>query len=144
MNRSVVFGVVMIGASVCGQATTAQKTPHHDITVTARRYAFEPASLEVHKGDLVRITFRTADIPHSFVIEAYRILKRTAPGDTVTFEFLADRTGRFPYYCSLTLEDGCRSMKGELVVQPDGLPEITRSPSKREALRTRIGETRRR
>jgi heme/copper-type cytochrome/quinol oxidase subunit 2 len=39
-------------------------------------------------------------------------------GGTVTFEFLADRAGTFPFYCSLTIEDGCREMKGQLVVLP--------------------------
>ncbi len=61
---------------------------------------------------------RSADIPHSFVVDALRISKRVAPDRTVTFEFLADRAGVFPYYCNLMLEDGCRNMTGQLVVQP--------------------------
>lgn len=39
-------------------------------------------------------------------------------GRSVTFEFLSDRPGTFPFYCNLTLEDGCREMKGQLVVRP--------------------------
>jgi hypothetical protein len=34
-------------------------------------------------------------------------------------ELLADRAGVYPYYCNLTLEDGCRSMVGQLVVLPE-------------------------
>jgi hypothetical protein len=32
------------------------------------------------------------------------------------FEFRADQPGRFPIYCNLTADSGCRKMIGELVV----------------------------
>lgn len=86
--------------------------------VSARRYRFTPARLEVREGDLVTIRFTAEDIAHSFTIDAYRIAKRANPGQTVTFEFHADRLGTFPYYCNLAIDDGCRAMRGELVVRP--------------------------
>ena len=92
------------------------QTPHHEFGVSTRRHAFEPARLEVHSGDLVRITLRSQDIPHSLVVDAYRIAKRVEAGGTVTFEVLADRAGTFTFYCNLTIEEGCREMKGQLVV----------------------------
>ena len=95
-----------------------EQTPHHEFSVSARRYAFDPARLEVQTGHLVRITLHSEDIPHSFVVDAYRIAKRVGAGATVTFEFLADRAGTFPFYCNLTIEEGCREMKGQLVVLP--------------------------
>jgi cytochrome c oxidase subunit 2 len=110
------YGMVALSAALSESAPTVQQTPHHEFEVIARRYAFEPAQLEVHAGDLVRITVRSEDIPHSFVIDAYRIAKRTTAGGSVTFEFLSDRPGTFPFYCSLTIEDGCRQMKGQLLV----------------------------
>lgn len=84
--------------------------------IVARRYAFTPATVEVREGDLVKIVFSTEDIPHSFTIDEYRIAKRATPGRPVTFEFQADRPGRFVFYCNLTTEDGCKKMRGELVV----------------------------
>ena len=86
--------------------------------VTAHRYAFEPARLEVNQDDLVKIELRTGDIAHSLTIDEYRIAKRVGPGQPVTFEFRADRAGTFPYYCNLQVEDGCRTMRGVLVVKP--------------------------
>jgi cytochrome c oxidase subunit 2 len=105
--------------AVSGAVPPPQQTPHHQFTVVAHRYAFEPPRLEVHENDLVRITLRTADIPHSFVVDTLRIFKKATPGHDVTFEFLADRTGEFPFYCSLTIEEGCRQMIGRLVVRPE-------------------------
>lgn len=86
--------------------------------VTASRYKFDPPRIEVFQDDLVKIDLRTDDIAHSMTIDAYRIAKRVSPGQSVTFEFRADRPGAFPYYSNLQIEDGCRQMRGELVVKP--------------------------
>jgi len=86
--------------------------------IGARRYAFEPARIEVNQDDLVTVELRTADIAHSFTIDGYRIAKRVQPGAPVTFEFRADKAGTFPFYCNLKIDDGCRQMRGVLVVTP--------------------------
>lgn len=112
------YSALILSALLSQPGLTGQQTPHHEFTVSARRYAFDPPRLEVHSGDLVKVTLRSQDIPHSFVVDAYRIARRVEAGGNVTFEFLADRAGTFPFYCSLTAEEGCRDMKGEIVVLP--------------------------
>ena len=87
-------------------------------SVTARRYRFDPPRIEVNQDDLVTINLRTEDIAHSMTIDAYRIAKRVSPGHAVTFEFRADQPGTFPFYCNLQIDDGCRQMRGELIVKP--------------------------
>jgi len=87
-------------------------------SVTARRYAFEPARIEVFQDDVVRIDLRSDDIAHSWTVDDYRIAKRVSHGQPVTFEFRADKVGTFPFYCSLQTEDGCRQMRGQLIVKP--------------------------
>ena len=96
--------------------TRAQEGGERTVTVSAHKYAFSPARLEVRQDDLVRVTFSTDDIPHSFTIDKYRIAKRVEPGKPIVFEFRADQPGRFPIYCNLTTDDGCRKMIGELIV----------------------------
>jgi heme/copper-type cytochrome/quinol oxidase subunit 2 len=108
-----VFALLAAAAAPQDQGPTAKL-----FTVSAHRYAFEPARLEVNQDDLVKIELRTEDIAHSLTIDEYRIAKRVGPGQPVTFEFRADRAGTFPYYCSLQIEDGCRQMRGVLVVKP--------------------------
>ncbi len=98
--------------------TSAQAT-RREFHVTVRRYAFEPAVLEVQQDDLVRIVLEAIDIPHSFTIDRYRIAKRANPGQAVTFEFHAREAGEFPIYCNLTLDERCpRETRGLLVVRP--------------------------
>jgi cytochrome c oxidase subunit 2 len=101
-------------------ATSAAQPPVQTRTfeVTARKYAFSPARIEVMQDDLVKIELHTEDIPHSWTVDAYRISKRVNPGQPVTIEFRADQAGTFPVYCNLKIDDGCRAMRGELVVMP--------------------------
>jgi heme/copper-type cytochrome/quinol oxidase subunit 2 len=106
------------GAGLPGGPPAAAQEQSRTITVTARRYAFDPAVIEVRQDDLVKIAFRAEDIPHSFAIDDYRIAKRAGAGQTVTFEFRADRAGSFPFYCNLKSDSGCRQMRGTLVVRP--------------------------
>jgi cytochrome c oxidase subunit 2 len=89
-----------------------------NIVVTARRYAFTPARIEVDQGDIVIITLVAVDIPHSFAVDEHRISKRATPGHSTTFELCAHEAGTFAFYCDLRADEGCRQMRGELVVRP--------------------------
>jgi len=112
------WGVTRSSASA-GAAMEQDAAQVREVRVVARRYSYSPARIEVQEGDLVKVTLESEDIPHSFnVDDPYRIAKRAAPGSPVVFEFRADQTGSFPYYCNLTAEDGCRKMRGDLVVRP--------------------------
>ncbi len=90
--------------------------PQRTFEVVARKYAFEPARIEVDQNDLVKVTLRSADIAHSFTVDGYRIAKRVGPGQTVIFEFRADQPGTFRIYCNLKQDERCKEMEGELVV----------------------------
>lgn len=87
-------------------------------SITARRYRFDPPRIEVSQDDVVKVELSTTDIAHSMTIDAYRISKRASPGQPVIFEFRADQPGIFPFYCNLQSEDGCRQMRGQLIVKP--------------------------
>jgi heme/copper-type cytochrome/quinol oxidase subunit 2 len=110
--------LLIICIAVAAGAAQDQGPTAKPFVVSMRRFAFEPPRIEVNQDDLVKIELSTEDIAHSLTIDVYRIAKRVGPGHPVTFEFRADRAGTFPYYCNLQIEDGCRRMRGELVVRP--------------------------
>ena len=113
-----VAGIAASLWAVSAGARGQEQAPNRrEFTVTASNHHYKPDTLEVSQYDLVKITFHSEDEPHSFVIDAYRIVKRAAGGQSVTFEFRADQVGSFPYYCNLTSDPGCREMKGTLVVK---------------------------
>jgi plastocyanin len=88
-----------------------------EFTLVARRYSFTPSRIEVRRGDIVKISLSTDDIPHTFTIDTYRVSKKATRERGATIEFVADTPGTHVFYCSLTTEDGCRGMRGELVVR---------------------------
>jgi cytochrome c oxidase subunit 2 len=110
----IIAAVILCGVGVPG---AAPQEAQQRVTVSARRYAFTPARIEVRRGDIVIVQLETEDIPHSFAIDALRICKRVTPGAPVTFEFRVDEAGTYPFYCNLIAEEGCRHMRGELVVR---------------------------
>lgn len=110
------FGVPALWPDAASTAG-AQDGALREFRVHARKYAFEPSTIEVQQDDLVRVTFSADDIAHSFTVDEYRIDRRANAGETVTFEFRAHRAGTFRIYCNLREDDGCRNMQGELIVR---------------------------
>jgi heme/copper-type cytochrome/quinol oxidase subunit 2 len=120
MNRvrhTSVIAVACVGLAGLIWARAAAQGGTRDVSVEGDQFAFSPARIEVQKDDLVKVTFTAKDMAHSFVVDSYRIVKRAGAGQTVVFEFRADRPGTYPFYCNLSLDDRCRNMRGELVVR---------------------------
>ncbi len=88
----------------------------HEIQITASRYAFEPATIQVNAGEPVRIVIRSKDGVHGFSIPKLKI-DVTVPkgGDPVTVEFTAPTAGRYEIACSEFCGSGHGQMKAALV-----------------------------
>jgi heme/copper-type cytochrome/quinol oxidase subunit 2 len=119
-SRSDTILLALVMVTVCaGYAASHAQEPaqgQRSFTVTASKYTFAPVRLEVAQDDLVKVTMTSADIAHSFTIDAYRIDRRVGPKQTVTFEFRATQSGTFKIYCKLTQDARCKDMHGELIV----------------------------
>ena len=100
-------------------ASSAQEPAQNrrEFTIVAKDHVFTPNKLDVSQDDLVKITLRSEDLPISFAIDAYRIIKRVPGKTSITFEFRADQSGTFSFYCNLTTDPGCNDMKGTLSVR---------------------------
>jgi heme/copper-type cytochrome/quinol oxidase subunit 2 len=116
-RRRVVTFLCFAGAAVLFAGVSARGQGTREFTVSGQGHAFSPNRLEVQKDDLVKITFTASDMPHSFTLDEYRIMKRAGAGQSVTFEFRADRAGTHRFYCNLQQDERCKNMHGELVVR---------------------------
>jgi cytochrome c oxidase subunit 2 len=87
------------------------------IEITARRYEFQPASIEVRRGETVEIVARSTDTEHGLAIKALGV-KFVIPkgGAAASVTFVARRAGRFPIECSEYCGSGHKRMRGELIV----------------------------
>ena len=115
MNRlRITFALVTILMGA-GLPAPAQET--HEITVTAKKYEFDPNSIQVKKGEHVKLLITATDHDHGFKLEAFHINQKLPKGQTVTVEFDANEAGTFPFECSHFCGLGHKRMKGELVVE---------------------------
>jgi cytochrome c oxidase subunit II len=96
----------------------AQSQEPRVIEVIAKRFAFEPAEIEVTAGERVRLAVRTADGVHGVEIKKFKVSKEIPRGTApVMIEFTATEAGRFPIVCSEYCGEGHDDMKGTLVVK---------------------------
>ena len=120
--RAVVISWLSLSAGTIGVGELAavqdQAPNRRDVAIVARDFQFVPNRIEVVQDELVRITLTSEGRPHSFAIDAYRIVKRAGAGQTIVFDFRADQAGTFSFYCNLTSVPQCKDMKGTLVVAP--------------------------
>lgn len=92
------------------------------IYMAAIRSHFEPEHVEVNQGDTVIYYItnleRTRDATHGFTVPGYNIAASIEPGETVTIEFVADKSGVYPYYCLEFCSALHLEMAGYLFVKP--------------------------
>ena len=115
--RSLIAFVIFVAVALYGQAQEPAQN-RRDFVIVAKDHTFTPDKLEVSQDDLVKITLTSEDVPISFAIDAYRIIKRVAGKTSLTFEFRADQPGTFPFYCNLTRDPDCKDMRGTFTVRP--------------------------
>ena len=121
-RKRTLAGLVAAVACVAAGMATAASSPRQAgeprvIEVIAKRYAFEPAEIQVTEGERVRLLVVSGDGLHGFEIKQFKISKEIPRGKTpVVIEFTANAPGSFPILCSIFCGDGHEAMKGTLVV----------------------------
>jgi nitrous-oxide reductase len=102
------------------------------IKLVAVRSSFEPSKIEVNQGDKVTIYItnieQTTDELHGFGLGEYNINVVIDPGETKTIEFVADKPGVFPYYCTNFCSALHQEMQGYLLVKPGGAVAVAKAP----------------
>lgn len=93
-----------------------------EVYAIAVRTSFEPTKIEVNKGDKVTIYMtnieQTTDELHGIGINEYNINVVIDPGETKVIEFIADKAGVFPFYCTNFCSALHQEMQGYLLVKP--------------------------
>jgi len=103
-------------------AAQAASAPYEGIcrvvTMTARRFAFNPSTVVVNEGDNVRIEITSVDVAHGFNMPDYKIDIPILPGVPQVIEFTADKPGTHEFHCDLYCGYGHMFMRGKLIVVP--------------------------
>jgi nitrous-oxide reductase len=92
------------------------------VRMTAVRSHFNPEHVEIKAGDKVKWTIsnveRARDATHGFALPYYGINLSIEPGETITFEFEADKSGVFTWYCTEFCSALHLEMMGYMMVEP--------------------------
>lgn len=96
---------------------TVQGASVHEVTVTAKDWAFEPSEITVKEGETVRLKITSVDVEHGIAIPEFGVDVKLHPNQTATAEFVASKKGTFPFFCNVRCGEGHRDMKGSLIVE---------------------------
>ena len=104
--------VVKVGNAAPADATVKE------IDVSAKKYEFTPALIEVPANTLLKIHLKAIDREHGFEIKDVKdSCVKFKPNEPVTIEFYADKAGEFEFACCKYCGLGHGKMKGKLVVK---------------------------
>lgn len=130
----IVGGCALLSVLLFGGAGSPQE---RHLTITTRKYAYDPPTFRVNRGDRVHIRLSSQDVVHGFYLEGYDLDAKVTPqspymelhrpsGDhgapperLEEIVFVANREGKFRYRCSNTCGYLHPFMNGEMVVAPN-------------------------
>ena len=94
----------------------AQSAPKA-ISITAKRFAFEPAQITLKKGEPVTLQLTTADVTHGFYLKPLKIDEIIEPGKTVEVKVTPQMAGTFTTICDHFCGANHGNMKMTIVVE---------------------------
>lgn len=87
-----------------------------EFTIASDHFSFVPNSMQVKKGDRVKITFSNPLGTHDLKVDEFNVATpKLSAGQSAVVEFIADKAGAFEYYCSVG-NHRASGMWGTLVV----------------------------
>jgi len=105
-----------------GQEKVERNGDTVEFWMSAIRSHFTPDIIRVQEGDKVILHItnqeQTKDATHGFAIADHNIQGSLDPGETATFEFVADKPGSYNFYCTEFCSALHLEMAGWLLVEP--------------------------
>ncbi len=102
---------IFIAKSMTGNSIKITEPEIKEFTVKAYKYGYTPDTITANKGDKVKIKIENTDVPHGIRIPDLGLK------DNNQIEFIADKTGEFPWYCAVYCGEDHMKMGGKLIVK---------------------------
>jgi cytochrome c oxidase subunit 2 len=111
-------GVAAAAAAAAYSPSPSQTNEPRVIEVVAKRFAFEPSTIEAAVGERLRLVVRSGDGVHGIEIKKFKVSKLIPRrgGRPMVIDFTASEAGTFPIVCQEFCGEGHEEMKGALLV----------------------------
>jgi len=122
MKRILVGGFILllsfflVGCKVATVPFPSEGGEIKEFTLTAKQWEFSPNTITVNEGDNVRLLIKSVDVTHGFALLDFAVNEQLQAGQTTTVEFVAHKSGTFPFWCSVKCGRGHGDMRGKLIV----------------------------
>ena len=105
-------------AAVLAAASSDVAAQEKIIQVTAEKFKFTPAVIELKLGEPVVLELTTLDRKHGFQIADLNIDESIEPGKVTRVRISPAKAGTFLFHCPAFCGSGHEEMAGEIVVKP--------------------------
>lgn len=87
------------------------------ISLTSENWKFTPTVIKVKKGEKVTLKITGVSGIHGFGVPGLGINVPVQPGETATIDLPTDKTGSFPFLCTIPCGSGHSQMTGQVVIE---------------------------
>jgi len=105
-------------AAIIAAASSDVAAQEKIIQVTAERFKFTPAVIELKLGEPVVLELTTLDRKHGFQVSDLNIDESIEPGKVTRVRISPAKAGTFLFHCDTFCGSGHEEMAGEIVVKP--------------------------
>ena len=88
------------------------------IQVTAERFKFTPAVIQLKVGEPVVLELTSLDRKHGFQVPDLKIDETIEPGKVTRVRIVPERAATYDFHCSVFCGSGHEEMAGQIVVSP--------------------------
>jgi cytochrome c oxidase subunit 2 len=106
----VAFGILLTGIGT-GQPDT------RTIEIILQKSYYSPDTIELSRGESVRLSLKSVDVTHGFAIDALSIAREISPGPPTVINLPTSQAGTYPFYCVVRCGKDHLKMRGTLVVK---------------------------
>ena len=114
MTRIVCWSVAAVLLAAAPRAFAEEKV----VRVTAEKFKFTPASIELKVGEPVVLEITTLDRKHGFQVQDLNVDENIEPGRVTRVRIVPSKAGTFLFHCDVFCGSGHEEMAGEIVVKP--------------------------
>ncbi len=117
MNKYAIIGIILVILVIFG-VIYAQlddsfsckpgmgEDKHYTVISRELEWTFDPEEITVEQCDRISVTVINEDnFDHGFAIDAFGVSQRLPANGTIEVNFVATKSGTFPFYCSVSCSD---------------------------------------